>query len=76
MVVLALGKSAARLFGIRERVRQAHRKRYQIDGGLLKVTYHPAYVLRFAGRGSKLWHQTVADIRSAWISARTAGKSE
>ena len=69
LVVLALGKAAARLFGVRKRIQQARESRHQFGGRPLMVTYHPAYVRRFGGKGSDLWRQTVADIRRAWLIA-------
>lgn len=70
-IILALGSAAARLFGITERIQQARKRQLRFRGVPLRVTYHPAYVRRFGGRGSDLWRQTVADIRSAWaISAK------
>jgi DNA polymerase len=66
----ALGKSAAKLFGVLIPVEQARERRFQFHGIPVRVTYHPAYALRFGGRGSRLWRSTVLDLNRFWSEAR------
>lgn len=66
----ALGKSAAALFGAVMAVEQARRRRFRFQGIPVRVTYHPAFVLRFGGRKSRLWRSAVLDLRRFWGEAR------
>jgi DNA polymerase len=66
----ALGKSAAMLFGASMPVAQARRRTFQFRDIPVHVTYHPAFVLRFGGRGSPLWKSTVKDLRRLWSKAQ------
>jgi len=58
----ALGRSAGALFGALMPVEQARGRRFEFQGIPVRVTYHPAFVLRFGGRGSRLWQSTVFDL--------------
>lgn len=53
-VILALGSSAARLFGAQGRIQQLRKECLRFGGRSLRVSYHPAFVRRFAGRNSAL----------------------
>lgn len=66
----ALGTSAASLFGVSMPVEQARRRNFQFHGMPVRVTYHPAFVLRFGGRGSPLWRSVVGDLSCFWSEAR------
>jgi DNA polymerase len=66
----ALGRSAAALFGAPMPVKQARGRHFQFRGIPVRVTYHPAFVLRFGGRGSRLWRSTVLDLSRFWSEAR------
>jgi hypothetical protein len=65
-VIIALGSTAARLFGASQSIRAARKAKLQFEGHPLRVTFHPAYVRRFGGRKGDAWRQTVADLRHAW----------
>lgn len=65
-VVVALGSTAARLFGASQSIRVARKAKLQFEGHPLRVTFHPAYVRRFGGRNGDAWRQMVADLRRAW----------
>jgi len=45
-IIVAMGRTAANWFGIRERLSMARCKRYKWKGAELHVTWHPAYILR------------------------------
>lgn len=68
-LVAALGRSAAALFGAQQPLEQARRQHFQLHGIPVRVTYHPAFVLRFGGRGSRLWRSTVRDLARFWSEA-------
>ena len=70
-VIVALGSTAARLFGASQSIRAARKAKLQFEGHPLRVTFHPAYVSRFGGRNSDAWRQMVADLRQAWEEAGT-----
>jgi DNA polymerase len=70
-VIVALGKSAAILFGVSTPIEQARKHAVLFDGTPVRVTYHPSYVLRFGGKGSRLWKSTVRDLNRSWIEAQT-----
>jgi uracil-DNA glycosylase len=70
-VIVALGKSAATLFGVSTTIEQARKHAVLFDGTPVRVTYHPSYVLRFGGKGSRLWKSTVRDLNRSWIEAQT-----
>lgn len=65
-VVVALGSTAARLFGASRSIRASRKAKLQFDGRPLQVTFHPAYVRRFGGSSGEGWRKTVADLRRAW----------
>jgi uracil-DNA glycosylase len=71
-VVGALGTSAAALFGALLPVEQARGRSFQFQGIPVHVTYHPGFVLRFGGRGSRLWRSAVRDLSWFWSEARAA----
>jgi len=48
-VIVALGSTAARLFGASQSIRAARKAKSQFEGHPLRVTFHPAYVRRFNG---------------------------
>jgi len=70
-VIVALGKSAALLFGVSTPVEQARTHAVLFDRTPVHVTYHPSYVLRFGGKGSRLWKSAVRDLNRSWIEAQT-----
>jgi len=49
-IVVALGRTAADWFGIREGLNSARLKRFMWDGIEVHVAWHPAYILRFNER--------------------------
>ena len=65
-MIVALGRTAARLFGESRSIRVVRKMKLQFEGHPLRITFHPAYVRRFGGWNGDLWHQTVADLRQAW----------
>jgi DNA polymerase len=65
-LIIALGKSAASLFDISTTIDRARKQVFWLNGIPVRVTYHPGYVLRFGGRGSKLWRTAVRDLRNYW----------
>jgi DNA polymerase len=71
-VIVALGKSAAVLFGLSIPVEQARKHAVLFDRTPVHVTYHPSYVLRFGGKGSRLWKSAVRDLHRSWIEAQAA----
>jgi uracil-DNA glycosylase family 4 len=68
-VILALGSTAARLFGASGRIEKLRKRRLMFDGRPLRISYHPAFARRFGGREGEAWRQSVADIRSAWLAS-------
>ena len=72
-VISALGKTAAMLFGASMPVQQSRTRTLEFQNVLVRITYHPAYVLRFGGRGSTFWRSTVRDFRIFWNEARREG---
>lgn len=65
-VVVALGSTAARLFGASRSIRASRKAKLQFDGCPLRITFHPAYARRFGGSNGDLWRKTVADLSRAW----------
>lgn len=65
-VIVALGTTAARLFGASQSIRAARKAKLQFEGRPLRVTFHPAYVRRFGGRTGDPWRDMVHDLRQAW----------
>ena len=65
-LIIALGKAAGSLFGARTTIERARRKVFCFQGIAVRVTYHPGFVLRFGGRGSRLWRTAVHDLRTFW----------
>lgn len=59
-VVVALGRTAANWFGVREGLNTAKWKEYSWNGCLLFVKFHPAFILRF---GYKAQLQYLAEFR-------------
>jgi DNA polymerase len=71
-VIVALGSTAARLFGASQSIRAARKAKLQFEGHPLRITFHPAYVRRFGGRKGDAWRQTVADLRQAWEESESS----
>jgi uracil-DNA glycosylase len=69
-VICALGKSAATLFGIAAEIDTARKRSFRFQGTPVRVTYHPSYVLRFGGEGSRLWKSAVRDLKRCWLQAQ------
>ncbi|WP_439359130.1 uracil-DNA glycosylase [Bradyrhizobium sp. DASA03007] len=65
-VIVALGSTAARLFGESQSIRVTRKAKLQFEGHPLRITFHPAYVRRFGGRNGDAWRHAVADLRRAW----------
>ncbi len=65
-IIIALGKSAASLFGVSRTIQNARRKVLYFANIPVRTTYHPGFVMRFGGRGSQLWRTTVRDLRAYW----------
>ncbi|WGS21777.1 MULTISPECIES: uracil-DNA glycosylase [unclassified Bradyrhizobium] len=65
-MIIALGSTAARLFGESQSIQAARKARLQFESCRLRVTFHPAYSRRFGGRKGRIWRQAVADLRRAW----------
>ncbi|MCA6115839.1 uracil-DNA glycosylase [Bradyrhizobium sp. WSM 1738] len=65
-VIVALGSTAARLFGASPSIRASRKAKLQFDGRPLQITFHPAYVRRFGGSHGEPWRKMVADLRRAW----------
>ena len=65
-LIIALGKSAASLFGASVTVENARRQVLCFHDIPVRTTYHPGFVLRFGGRGSQLWRTAVRDLRTYW----------
>jgi DNA polymerase len=68
-VIVALGASAATLFDIPLPISEARLGNFLFDGTLLRVTYHPAYLLRATGQKTNLWEQARSDLRRFWNEA-------
>jgi DNA polymerase len=71
-VICVLGKSAANVFGISGQIYKLRKRSFGFHGTPVRVTYHPSYVLRFGGRGSRLWKSTVRDLQGYWLEAQAA----
>jgi DNA polymerase len=71
-VICVLGKSAASVFGISGQIYKLRKRRFGFHGTPVRVTYHPSYVLRFGGKGSRLWKSTVRDLQGYWLEAQAA----
>lgn len=69
-VIVALGTSAATLFDVPLPLAEARLGSFQFDGTLLRVTYHPAYLLRAADKKASLWQQTRSDLQQCWNEAQ------
>ena len=65
-LIIALGRSAASLFGISSAVGSARKRAFCFRDIPVWITYHPGFVLRFGGRGSQLWRRAVSDLRDYW----------
>ena len=63
-LIIALGRSAASLFGISTTINSARKRVFRLQGIPVRITYHPGFVLRFGGRGSQLWRTAVRDLRT------------
>lgn len=74
-VIVALGSTAARLFGASRSVRAARKAKLQFEGRPLRVTFHPAYVRRFGGRSGDAWRDMVHDLRQAWDDSEIQSSS-
>ena len=78
-VVVALGSTAARLFGASRPIRASRKAKVQFGGCPVCITFHPAYARRFGGSNGDLWRKTVADLRRAWeesavhVQSKSAG---
>lgn len=71
-LIIALGKSAASLFGASLPIDNARKRMLYFQSTPVRVTYHPGFVLRFGGRGSRLWRAAVRDLRRYWNLARSS----
>ena len=71
-LIIALGKSAAWLFGASMAIDNARRQVFYFEDTPVRITYHPGFVLRFGGRGSQLWRRAVRDLRSYWKWERSS----
>jgi uracil-DNA glycosylase len=69
-VIVVLGKSASMLFGVSTPIEQARKQAVLFDCTPVRATYHPSYVLRFGGKGSRLWKSVVRDLNRSWIEAQ------
>ena len=69
-LIIALGRSAASLFGI-STINTARKRVFRLQGIPVRITYHPGFVLRFGGRGSQLWRTAVRDLRTYWKPSPT-----
>ncbi|WP_084305395.1 uracil-DNA glycosylase [Bradyrhizobium sp. ARR65] len=65
-VIIALGGTAARLFGEQRAIHSARKTRLQFESYPVRVTFHPAYARRFGGPNGDAWRQAVADLHLAW----------
>jgi DNA polymerase len=65
-LIIALGRSAASLFGISATIDSARKRAFCFQAIPVRITYHPGFVLRFGGRGSQLWRRAVRDLRAYW----------
>jgi uracil-DNA glycosylase len=65
-LIIALGHSAASLFGISTAIGSARKRAFCFRSIPVRITYHPGFVLRFGGRGSQLWRRAVRDLRAYW----------
>lgn len=63
-LIIALGKSAASLFGASTTIGSARRQMLRFQDMPVRIAYHPGFVLRFGGRGSQLWRTAVRDLRT------------
>jgi len=70
-LIIALGRSAASLFGISTTINCARKRVFRLEGIPVRITYHPGFVLRFGGRGSQLWRTAVRDLRTYWKPSPT-----
>jgi uracil-DNA glycosylase family 4 len=70
-LIIALGRSAASLFGISTTINGARKRVFRLQGIPVRITYHPGFVLRFGGRGSQLWRTAVRDLRTYWKPSPT-----
>src|SRR6516162_522629 len=70
-LIIALGRSAASLFGISTTINSARKRVFRLQGIPVRITYHPGFVLRFGGRGSQLWRTAVRDLRTYWKPSPT-----
>jgi uracil-DNA glycosylase family 4 len=71
-LIVALGKSAASLFGASTAINSARRQVFWFQHIPVRITYHPGFVLRFGGRGSQLWRTAVRDLRTYWKLERSS----
>ena len=71
-LIIALGRSAASLFGAPITIDNARKQVFYFQGTPVRVTYHPGFVLRFGGRGSRLWRAAVRDLRRYWNLATSS----
>jgi uracil-DNA glycosylase len=70
-VICALGKSAATSSASPGRSTRRASRASDLRGPV-RVTYHPSYVLRFGGKGSRLWKSAVQDLKRCWLQAQAA----
>jgi DNA polymerase len=71
-LIIALGKSAASLFGASMTIENARRQVLSFQDMPVRITYYPGFVLRFGGRGSQLWRTAVRDLRTYWKRERSS----
>ncbi len=69
-LIVALGRSAASLFGVSMTIDKARKQVFYFQGVPVRITYHPGFVSRFGGRRSQLWRIAVHDLRTFCNSVR------
>jgi DNA polymerase len=74
-MIIALGSTAARLFGESRSIQPARKAKLQFESYMLRVTFHPAYARRFGGRKGDVWRRTVADLRRAWMDSANSNRT-
>jgi hypothetical protein len=75
-MIIALGGTAARLFGKPRSIQAARKAKLQFESYMLRVTFHPAYARRFGRRKGDVWRRTVADLRRAWMDSANSIEPE
>ena len=70
-VIVALGRTAARLLGEQRPIQTVRNAKLQFESFPLRVTFHPAYARRFGGRNGEVWRKAVVDLQEAWEESGT-----